>query len=66
LYLSPVNLPLLTSLKERSTHEKLGCFFRAGDGDVLEDDLVDKATRDVFDLLWKAMALLAVEAFPCF
>jgi len=53
-------------LKKRFTHKELGCFFGAGDGDVLENNLVDKATRNVFDLLWKAIALLAVEVFPYF
>jgi len=39
----------------------------AGDEDGLkEDDLADKATRNVFSLLWEAVALPAVEALSCF
>ena len=30
------------------------------------NDLADEATRDVFVLIWEAMALLVVEALPCF
>ena len=66
LCLSPVNLPLLASLEERSTCGELGCFFRAKDRDNLEGDLVDEATKDVFDLLWETIALPVVKAFPYF
>ena len=66
LYLSLVNLPLLASLKERSTHRELGCFLKAEDRDSLEDDLLDKATKNVFVLFWKAVALLVVEVFSYF
>jgi len=58
---------LLASLKEKSTHRELGCFFEAGDRDSLEEnDLVDENARDVFVLFWKAVTLPAVEAFPYF
>jgi len=30
------------------------------------DDLVDKATRDIFALFWKAITLLTKEALPYF
>jgi len=64
---SLVNLPLLASLEEKSTHEELGCFFEVRNKDGLErDDLADEATRDVFALLWEAVALPAVEAFSYF
>jgi len=34
---------------------------------ILEgDNLVNEATRDVFDLLWEATALPVKEALPCF
>jgi len=36
-------------------------------GDDLEEGfLVDKAVGDGFALFWGAMAVLEVEAFPCF
>ena len=64
---SLVNLLLLASLEERSTHGVLGCFLGAGDGeDLKEEFLVDKVTRGVFALFWEAVAELEVEAFPCF
>ena len=64
---SLVNLPLLASLEERSTHGVLDCFLGAGDGDNLEEKfLADEATGDEFVLFWGAMAELEVEAFPCF
>ena len=64
---SLVNFPLLASLEERSTHRVLGCFLEAGDGDNLEEEfLADEAIGDVFALFWEAMAVLEVEAFPCF
>jgi len=53
-------------LEERFTHRELGYFFGAENRDDLEGDLADEVTRDVFDLLWKVMALPAVEAFSCF
>ena len=64
---SLVNLPLLASLEERSTHRVLGCFLGVGDEDGLEKEfLADKAARDRFALLWEAMTEPEVEAFPCF
>ena len=49
-----VNLPLLASLKERSTHRILGYFLGAGDRDDLEEEfLVNEAARDVFALFWE-------------
>jgi len=58
---------LLASLEERFTCGELGCFLKAEDKDSLErDDLVDETVEDIFSLLWKAIALSAVEAFPCF
>ena len=44
-----VKLPLLASLKERSTYRELDCFLETEDDElnVLEDDnLVDEATRN--------------------
>jgi len=62
-----VNLPLLASLEERSTHGVLGCFLGAGDGDDLgEEFLADEATGAEFALFWEAMAEPEMEAFPCF
>ena len=67
LHLLVVNLPLLASLEERSTHSVLDCFLEAGDeGNLKKEFLVDKATRDRFALFWGAMAVLEIEAFPCF
>jgi len=58
---------LSASLEERFICGEFGYFFGMGNRDGLEeDDLADEAARDVFALLWKAMALLVVEAFPCF
>jgi len=49
--LSLVNLLLLASLEERSTHEELGCFLGAGDGDNFKKEvLADEAARDGFAL----------------
>jgi len=54
-------------LEERSTCGVLGCFLRAEYRDDLEKEfLVDETTRDRFALFWEAMAVLEVEAFPCF
>ena len=62
-----VNLPLLASLEERSTHGVLGCFLGAGDGDDLEEEfLVDGVAGAEFALFWEAMAEPEVEAFPYF
>ena len=67
LHLSLVNLLLLASLEERSTHGVLDCFLGTGDGNDLEKEfLVDEAAGDGFALFWKAMAGLEVEALPCF
>ena len=52
-----VNLPLLASLEERSTHEELDYFLEMGDRNGLEEDvLVDEATRDEFVLFWDIVA----------
>ena len=40
MHLSLVNLLLLASLDERSTHRELGCFLGVGDGDDLEKDVI--------------------------
>jgi len=54
-------------LEERSTHGVLDCFLGARDGDNLREGfLVDEATGDEFALFWGAVAVLEVEAFPCF
>ena len=67
LCLSLVNLPLLASLEERSTHGELDCFLGVGDGDGLEENiLVDETTGDVFALFWEAIAEPEVEAFSYF
>ena len=67
LCLSLVNLPLLASLEEKSTHRILGCFLGVGDGDDLEEEfLSDEAAGSVFALYWATVAGLEVEAFPCF
>jgi len=60
-------LPLLASLEERSTHGEFDCFLGANDGDGLEeDDLANKATRDVFVLFWETAALPVEEALSYF
>jgi len=60
-------LPLLASLKERSTYGVLGCFLEAGDRDDLEEEfLTDEAAGDGFALFWEAVAGPEVEAFLCF
>jgi len=65
--LSLVNLLLLASLEERSIHGVLGYFLEVGDkGDSEKQFLADKATGDGFALFWGAVAVLEVEAFPCF
>jgi len=65
--LSLVNLPLLTSLKEKSTHGVSGYFLGVEDRDNLEEELLaDETTRDVFVLFWEAVAVPEVEAFSCF
>ena len=67
LYLSLVNLSLLASLEEKSTYREIDCFLGIGDRDSLEEEeLVDKAARDVFALFWKAAALLVEKALPYF
>jgi len=65
--LSLVNLLLLASLEEKSTHKVLGYFLGVEDGDDLREEfLADEAARDEFTLFWEAMAGPEVEAFPCF
>jgi len=65
--LSLVNLLLLASLEERSTHRELDCFLGVGDGnDLGESVLVDEATGDGFTLFWETVAGPEVEAFSCF
>ena len=66
LYLLLVNLPLLASLEERSTHRVLSCFLGAGDRDNFKEVLADETARDRFALFCEAVAKLEVEAFPCF
>jgi len=62
-----VNLLLLASLEERSTHGVFICFLGAENGDDLEEGfLVDEAIRDGFALFWEAMVVPEVEAFSCF
>jgi len=63
---SLVNLLLLASLEERSVCGELNCFLEVGDNGLDRDDMVDKATRDVFALFWEAMVLPAEKALPCF
>jgi len=48
--MSLVNLPLLISLEERSTHGELNCFLEVENRDDLEDDLANEAARNVFAL----------------
>jgi len=43
-------LLLLANLKEKSTHRELYCFLEVENDMLKEDNLVDKATRDVFAL----------------
>jgi len=66
LVVATTNLPLLASLKERSTYRVLGCFLGAGDRDDFKKVLADKATGDGFVLFWKAITRPEVEAFSCF
>ena len=67
LCLSLVNLPLLASLKGRSTHKVLDCFLGVGNEDDLEEEfLADETTGNGFALFWGAVAVPEVEAFPCF
>ena len=62
-----VNLPLLASLEERSTHRELGCFLGARDRDDLEEGfLADKVARNEFALFRKATVEPEVEAFSYF
>ena len=56
LHLSLVNLPLLASLEEWSTHREFGYFLEVGDRDGLEDVLVNETTEDKFVLFWEIMA----------
>ena len=66
LCLSLVNLPLLTSLEERSTHRELDCFLGVEDNGLDRDDLANEATGDRFALFWKAVILPVVESLSCF
>jgi len=60
-------LPLLDSLKERSTHRELGFFLGAGDRDDFKKEvLVNKAARNRFALFQEAAAEPEVKAFSCF
>ncbi len=62
--LSLVNLPLLASLEERSTHGVLGCFFGVGTERTWRRGfLVDEATEDGFALFWEVVTEPEVEAF---
>ena len=64
---SLINLPLLASLEERSTHRELGCFLRAGDkNDFEEEILVNETTRDRFALFQKTTTRSEVEVFSYF
>ena len=64
--MSLVNLLLLASLEGRFTYEELD-FFLGAEDDMLEgENLVDKATRNVFALFYKVMELPAVEALSYF
>jgi len=58
---------LPASLEERFIYREFDYFLGAEDGDGLkENDLVDEATRDMFALFRKAMALPVEKALPCF
>ena len=63
---SLVNLLLLASLEEKSTHGVLGCFLEVGDKDDFKEVLADETAGDVFTLFWEAIAGPEIEAFPCF
>jgi len=64
LHLLLVNLLLLASLKERSTHRELGCFLGVGDKDSLNRDyLVDEATKDVICLILGGHGITSRESF---
>jgi len=64
---SLVNLPLLASLEEKSTHREFDCFLGVGNRDSLEGNiLADEAAKDRFTLFWEAMVGPEVEAFSCF
>ena len=67
MYSSLVNLLLLASLEERSTHVVLGCFLEVGDKDNLKEEfLVDEAAKDRFTLFWGAIAVPEMKAFSYF
>jgi len=52
-------------LEKRFIYGELNCFLGVGNNVLEEDDLTDKATRDMFALFWEAMALQAEDAlFP--
>ena len=64
LHLSLVNLLLLASLEERSTHRVLDYFLGAVNRDDLgKEFLADEAAKDKFVLFWEAIVGLEVEAF---
>jgi len=56
----------LPFLKERFISRELDCFLGVENTSLEGDDLVDEATEDVSPLFWKATALPAKEALPCF
>ena len=66
LHLLLVNLLLLANLEEKSIHGELNCFLEVEDDSLKEDNLVDKATRDISALFWKVIALLTKKALSCF
>ena len=66
LHLLLVNLLLLASLEKRSICRKLNYFQRIKYESLKGDNVVDKATRDVFALFQEAIKLLAVEVLSCF
>ena len=66
LYSLLVNLLLLANLEERFTYGELDCFLGVGDNVLEEDDLIDKAVRNVFALFWEAAVLKTKDILSCF
>jgi len=67
--LSLVNLPLLASLEKRFIHGELNYFLgtKSKELDILEgNNLVDKATSNVFALFWELIVLPGKKALSCF